>query len=182
MRKLLIGMAGATALALSSAANATITINSSTGLATAPSVVNTATQSTVGLTANQTVNGTWSASVDFTNDLSGIYSLLIGTSTPGSTITGFMLQNSAQTTTYFTYSGSPFTNNTFNLGSLAAGDYLFTFNGNNTSTEGGVTSANLTFSVAAVPEPATWALMLLGFAGVGFAMRRSRKPALAQLA
>jgi hypothetical protein len=27
----------------------------------------------------------------------------------------------------------------------------------------------------AVPEPATWALMLLGFAGVGAAMRRSRK-------
>jgi hypothetical protein len=27
----------------------------------------------------------------------------------------------------------------------------------------------------AVPEPATWALMLLGFGGIGFAMRRSRK-------
>lgn len=27
-------------------------------------------------------------------------------------------------------------------------------------------------SVAAVPEPATWALMLIGFAGVGFSMRR----------
>lgn len=29
-------------------------------------------------------------------------------------------------------------------------------------------------SVAAVPEPATWAMMLLGFAGIGFAMRRRR--------
>jgi hypothetical protein len=28
---------------------------------------------------------------------------------------------------------------------------------------------------AAVPEPATWAMMLLGFGGVGAAMRRSRK-------
>lgn len=36
--------------------------------------------------------------------------------------------------------------------------------------------------VAGVPEPATWALMLLGFGGIGFAMRRGRKPALAQLA
>jgi hypothetical protein len=36
----------------------------------------------------------------------------------------------------------------------------------------------------AVPEPGTWALMLLGFAGVGAAMRRSRKskPALMQVA
>jgi hypothetical protein len=32
-----------------------------------------------------------------------------------------------------------------------------------------------------VPEPASWALMLLGFGGIGLAMRR-RKPALAQLA
>jgi PEP-CTERM motif len=37
-------------------------------------------------------------------------------------------------------------------------------------------------SFTPVPEPGTWALMLLGFAGVGAAMRRSRKPALAQLA
>jgi hypothetical protein len=33
--------------------------------------------------------------------------------------------------------------------------------------------------VAAVPEPATWAMMILGFAGVGFiAYRRTSKPAL----
>lgn len=29
---------------------------------------------------------------------------------------------------------------------------------------------------SAVPEPSTWAMMLLGFGGVGFAMRRNRKP------
>jgi len=39
-------------------------------------------------------------------------------------------------------------------------------------------------NVRSVPEPGTWGLMLLGFAGVGLAMRRSRKnkPALMQLA
>ena len=31
------------------------------------------------------------------------------------------------------------------------------------------------FNVAAVPEPATWAMMLIGFGGIGLAMRR-RKP------
>jgi hypothetical protein len=36
-----------------------------------------------------------------------------------------------------------------------------------------------TLSVAAVPEPSTWAMMILGFAGVGFmAYRRKSKPAL----
>jgi hypothetical protein len=29
--------------------------------------------------------------------------------------------------------------------------------------------------VAAVPEPATWAIMLIGFLGVGFAFHRSRR-------
>jgi hypothetical protein len=28
---------------------------------------------------------------------------------------------------------------------------------------------------AAVPEPATWGMMLLGFAGIGMAMRRRRR-------
>jgi hypothetical protein len=29
--------------------------------------------------------------------------------------------------------------------------------------------------IAAVPEPSTWAMMLLGFAGLGFAFRQSRR-------
>jgi hypothetical protein len=34
----------------------------------------------------------------------------------------------------------------------------------------------------AVPEPATWALMILGFAGIGVALRRRSRPTLAQIA
>jgi hypothetical protein len=36
--------------------------------------------------------------------------------------------------------------------------------------------------IQAVPEPGTWALMLLGFGGIGMAMRHRRRPALAQIA
>jgi hypothetical protein len=35
------------------------------------------------------------------------------------------------------------------------------------------------FIVASVPEPSTWATMLLGFAGIGIALRRRRGPAAA---
>lgn len=36
-------------------------------------------------------------------------------------------------------------------------------------------SANVAFVTNAVPEPATWAIMLVGFGAVGFAMRRRKK-------
>lgn len=36
--------------------------------------------------------------------------------------------------------------------------------------------------ISALPEPSTWAMMLMGFAGVGLAVRRQRKPAIAQVA
>ena len=42
---------------------------------------------------------------------------------------------------------------------------------------------NLTFTPAAVPEPATWAMMLFGFAGIGWQLRRRRsQAAIAQFA
>lgn len=43
---------------------------------------------------------------------------------------------------------------------------------------------NLTFSPArtSVPEPATWAMMLLGFGAIGFQMRRRKSTALRQFA
>lgn len=41
-----------------------------------------------------------------------------------------------------------------------------------TSLAGG--SANLTATISAVPEPSTWAMLLIGFAGVGFTAYRGR--------
>jgi hypothetical protein len=38
----------------------------------------------------------------------------------------------------------------------------------------GAFSGDLTFAAGAVPEPATWAMMLLGFAGIGSVARRRR--------
>jgi PEP-CTERM motif len=47
-------------------------------------------------------------------------------------------------------------------------------NGLSLSTSG-VTSAELTAAVSAVPEPSTWAMMILGFFGVGFMAYRRKQ-------
>ena len=45
--------------------------------------------------------------------------------------------------------------------------------------ESETTSSEFFLVVAVVPEPSTWAMILLGFAGLGFmAYRRKAKPAL----
>ncbi|RYF12512.1 MAG: PEP-CTERM sorting domain-containing protein [Oxalobacteraceae bacterium] len=63
--------------------------------------------------------------------------------------------------------------------SLNQGAYTIAFRGNVTGAPAGVGS-NITFAagaspIGAVPEPATWAMMTLGFGGVGYAMRRMTK-------
>jgi hypothetical protein len=58
-----------------------------------------------------------------------------------------------------------------NFGNFGAGYNTVTF----TSTSPAFELSNVTASVGAVPEPGTWAMMVLGFAGIGFLAYR-RKP------
>ena len=61
--------------------------------------------------------------------------------------------------------------------------YLFDFGTGADSVNLGINGfSNAVQITAPVPEPATWAMMLLGFGAVGFAMRRRRSPVLAQVA
>ena len=62
----------------------------------------------------------------------------------------------------------------------AAGD--FTFQVNDVSVSSNSAIQILSGQIQAVPEPATWAMMLLGFGGIGMSMRRRRQPVLAQIA
>jgi hypothetical protein len=69
----------------------------------------------------------------------------------------------------------------FNLGLGGSGPFGYLFNasqlnpggGAATDTSTGSTSLD-TFTVAAVPEPSTWAMMMLGFFGLGFLASRKK--------
>ena len=184
MRKFLYIAAAAAALAVSSSpASAAVTV-------VGGSVVNLAvpipTVSSTGLTINfgqEPIGATQTGAFSFNTDGSAyLANILIGTSTTGETITGASLTGAGLGSVLFT----PFTvGNTSGLSasniSLLAGstyNLSFTGAGNNNAAITGSVSLN----AVPVPEPATWGMMLLGFAGIGMTIRRRRRPHLAQLA
>jgi len=65
---------------------------------------------------------------------------------------------------------------------LSAGTYTLHIQG--TRGDAGSFGGNVSFAAAPapVPEPATWAMMLLGFGAIGWQVRRRRAPLLAQAA
>src|SRR5215204_2675669 len=149
MRKLLLGVVGATALALGSAAGAVVTVDSSTTVVSGPMTV--ADTTTIGFTEASLSSPTFMETVVFTNTLAGLYSITLTTSSPDVDFTSAFLAGL----------GGPYN--------------LVEINGNNSGA--GSLGGSITIRQAnAVPEPATWAMMLVGFGAVGFAMRRRQKP------
>jgi hypothetical protein len=181
MRNLLLGVVGATALAVGSAAGAVVTVDSSTTVVSGPMTV--ADTTTIGFTEASLSSPTFIETVVFTNTLAGLYSITLTTSSPAVDFTSAILSGL----------GGPYnlveidddgTNEFWRLANpvtLDASTYTLSINGNNSGA--GSLGGSITIRQAnAVPEPATWAMMLLGFGAVGFAMRRRRAPILAQVA
>lgn len=61
------------------------------------------------------------------------------------------------------------------ISTMAGSSYTLNFSLSSNSAPNGLRVSASDAIVAAVPEPATWAMMLLGFGAIGFATRRSRK-------
>ena len=187
MRKLVLGLLGASALALgSTAANASLTV-----IACDPSLDNGCSQDNSLAPAQSTISWSdsnvgaspFSAVIDFNNTLGGNYFASLTTASPNvyfTSLTIYALIGGVPTgPAVMQYSGGPTHAITLLPASFGAGNYRLTFGG---TTSGGRGEAGTLSFFAAVPEPGTWALMLLGFGGIGMAMRRRRRPMLAQIA
>ena len=182
MRKIILALAATTALAGASVANAAISIGATSG---SNIVVGTPDNVTVpNKVSFDTVNntaGSTSPWYEFSNDMTGMYVFDLTSSTLGTTITLEQLLTGGGSTVLQQVTG---TGRFLELqtGTLAANTtyrFLYTFN---TPSGGGTLSGNSSFYPGPVPEPATWAMMLVGFGGIGLAMRRRRRPVLAQIA
>jgi len=185
MRKLFYAAAGAAALATTSMANAAITIGA-TGtdagsILTVSSPDNVTIPNTVSFDTTSNAAGTYTSFFDFSNDQTGMYNFSLTSSTLGATVTLAQLLGDGGSTILQSVSGSAAFLNLL-TGDLTAGTtYRFSYT-STLPTGGGVVSGNASFFAAtAVPEPATWAMLLLGFAGIGLTIRR-RRPAFAQVA
>jgi hypothetical protein len=180
MRKLVLGLIGATALTMASAASATLVMTTPTSVSVSgPNTFNN--DFTFGY-SNSDTTSPFSETVSWMNDLAGLYSISLTTSAvtangptdvditaafvTGTNIIGQLdlnpdLANTDLSETYRLLGQA-----------LGAGTYTLTIQG----TRGAIGSygGNVAFQAAAVPEPGTWALMFLGFGAIGWQLRRRR--------
>lgn len=175
---------GAAALMVGTAASAAVTVTAPTNLTDpnpqTPSSIATADgTTTIEFGLNATGNS-FSSAFTFENDVAGLYNFFIGTSTDGLLFTDVTITGGGTTTTFAPPSATVI--QAFGLNLLANTPYTVNINGTSTASAGAF-SGNVTIhEVPAVPEAATWAMMLLGFGGMGLAMRSRRSLALAQIA
>ncbi len=112
----------------------------------------------------------------------------VGTGNPTITLNWITSTDAADFSNFGTFTGAGQTSGTFSLPGWdidyfavkASNEFvLYEYIGSNTWTTGnqhGVSHiAFFGTQAPAVPEPGTWAMMLLGFAGAGVAIRRSRR-------
>jgi len=177
MRKAVLGLVGATALAVASAANATITLDTCSMVCTGPTQLDGST-TTIGYSEAGLSTPTFTESLTFTDTLTAFDSVTLDTSSRSVNFTSAYLTPDGGVTQYaltLLYSFGSLESWGLDDTLLGPGTYELVINGNNSGT--GSLAGTVTIQTA-VPEPATWAMMLLGFGAVGFAMRRKRKPAL----
>jgi hypothetical protein len=190
MRRLVLGLIGATALTMASAASATMVLTTPTSVSVSGPTTDGA-NFTFGY-SNSDTTSPFSETVSWMNDLAGLYSVSLTTSA----VTADGATDVDITAAFLTGTGilgqlnlipditNTDLNETYRLLSqqLGAGTYTLTVQG--TTGDIGSYGGNVAFEAhpGDVPEPATWGLMLLGFGAVGWQLRRRRSALLMQAA
>ena len=188
MRKAVIALLGAAALGMGTGANAAVTVGGGTSVdVTGPT--GTDINFSLGYSDSGTSNP-FTETLVWTNTLAGSYGITLSTTASSAGASNDVDIMSALLTGTGIVSpislSTLFNNDVIESYALAglnlgAGTYTLTVTGSRGTT--GAFGGNVSFNqTPGVPEPATWAMMLLGFGAVGFAMRRRQRPALAQLA
>ena len=171
MRKIALGLAAAMALSAASTANAAVTIGTTgttAGTLTVNVTDNAGIPNTLTFDTTNVPSGSVTTFFDFQESFAsvGVFGVTAAT-LPNSTVTLVELLTGALVP--ITTAGPAANSVTLTTGALAANTtYRFRYTVNLGSA--GNVSGNAAFYP--VPEPATWAMMLLGFGGIGFAMRR----------
>ena len=181
MRKLTLGLAAAASLSMASTANAAITLGATSGGNSSVVITdNINIPNQLQFDTRVSSAGAVTSWFDFQQSYASFAVFSVTAATfPASNVTLIELLSGAAVQLFATPNAGTNTL-TLQTGNLLAGTtYRFQYSANMGSA--GSLSGNGTF-YPAVPEPATWAMMLLGFGGIGFAMRRRRQPALTQIA
>ncbi len=181
MRTIILGLVGAAALGLASAASATITVDGSNMSWTGPAELD-GTTTTIGYSKAGLPKPTFTEWLTFTDTTAGIDSITLDTSSRSVDFTSVYLTPDGGVTQYalsLLYSVGSLESWGLDDTNLGAGTYTLVINGTNKGT--GSLGGTITIQEA-LPEPGTWAMMLLGFGAVGFSLRRKRTAAIAQLA
>ena len=179
MRKLIYTAVGAAALATASIANSAIVVNGSSNVD--PSTVlanNTADPLKNTLTWGQdlTTGGAFNGSVDFSNNLSGLYSIIVSSSTPGAVINAVTLAGILGTSGSFSASGCTTNSCSLLVPFTGAGSYRIAFGGT-APANGAAVTGNLTFHLFTITKQEKCEMLKICVGAMGMEIRRPRSPA-----
>lgn len=185
--RLVAYLIGAAALAAFPSVASATTLFDQTNLANQTNTPITRTFTATGVTSNVSFGGynppSWTYATNILLTLSGGSTNLLGTAwlfTPAASGSyAYQYGPGSYGTNNLAFGGyTPGSYDTFSqiVNTVAGDSYTLSFLLSSGGGDNGlrITASNATFG-GAVPEPATWAMMLLGFGAIGIAVRRSRK-------